>query len=792
MKLPRIFKRKSSIAKRLAWRIILSMTVVFTGILAFILIIIWAFGTVLLVGINFAAMQVSTEKINNVFVTVETAVTNNVPEVKENLGNDKRLYFAQENLLTLNPNIIGSAVAYNPAYGPKKGQPFSPYAYRDSMGIHTKQLTDEKYDYQHQEWYEEPMEQGKGTWSEPYVDKGGGEIPMITYSLPLINNEGDIYAIHTADISLDWLSDLMREMDNNYNEEFFLNDSDNPAYSFIISHEGTFIVHPEQSYVLSKNIQDFFKEKGSAPVVMSGSHNTTTRLFIDNNNKYNVLFYSSIQRTDWTMGVMVPLINIIKPVLYIVGILLVIMILGLIVVALMCRGVIKRITKPLRRFADSADEISKGNFQAELPKIKSKDEMLRLRNSFETMQTSLVRQIEETKIMNEEKGRLEGELHTARHIQMSMLPKTFPPFPERDDLDIYGLLAPAKEVGGDLYDFYIRDEKLFFCIGDVSGKGVPASLVMAVTRSLFRSTSSHENRPSRIINIINDAIARDNESNMFVTFFLGILDLPTGRLRYCNAGHNAPISIKQDKVGFLQVISNIPIGVLTDFQFEEQETWLPHGAAIFLFTDGLNEAENNNHEQFGDGRILAVEQDAYNLSAQEQIDKMTQAVKMHVNGAEQNDDMTMLSIKYVYQHDEQAKSRHLILKNQVEELNKLPEFVDTVCEEAGIDMVLIASLNLALEEAATNVVLYAYGKNEGEVDIEAVYTEKYLKFILTDTGVAFDPTQKEEVDTTLSVEERQIGGLGIHLVRQIMDSVNYERINGKNVLTLIKRLNIQS
>ena len=792
MKLPRIFKRKSSIAKRLAWRIILSMTVVFTGILAFILIIIWAFGTVLLVGINFAAMQVSTEKINNVFVTVETAVTNNVPEVKENLGNDKRLYFAQENLLTLNPNIIGSAVAYNPAYGPKKGQPFSPYAYRDSMGIHTKQLTDEKYDYQHQEWYEEPMEQGKGTWSEPYVDKGGGEIPMITYSLPLINNEGDIYAIHTADISLDWLSDLMREMDNNYNEEFFLNDSDNPAYSFIISHEGTFIVHPEQSYVLSKNIQDFFKEKGSAPVVMSGSHNTTTRLFIDNNNKYNVLFYSSIQRTDWTMGVMVPLINIIKPVLYIVGILLVIMILGLIVVALMCRGVIKRITKPLRRFADSADEISKGNFPAELPKIKSKDEMLRLRNSFETMQTSLVRQIEETKIMNEEKGRLEGELHTARHIQMSMLPKTFPPFPERDDLDIYGLLAPAKEVGGDLYDFYIRDEKLFFCIGDVSGKGVPASLVMAVTRSLFRSTSSHENRPSRIINIINDAIARDNESNMFVTFFLGILDLPTGRLRYCNAGHNAPISIKQDKVGFLQVIPNIPIGVLTDFQFEEQETWLPHGAAIFLFTDGLNEAENNNHEQFGDGRILAVEQDAYNLSAQEQIDKMTQAVKMHVNGAEQNDDMTMLSIKYVYQHDEQAKSRHLILKNQVEELNKLPEFVDTVCEEAGIDMVLIASLNLALEEAATNVVLYAYGKNEGEVDIEAVYTEKYLKFILTDTGVAFDPTQKEEVDTTLSVEERQIGGLGIHLVRQIMDSVNYERINGKNVLTLIKRLNIQS
>ena len=791
MKLPRIFKRKSSISKRLAWRIILSMTVVFTGILAFILIIIWVFGAVLLVGINFTAMQVSAEKINNVFVTVETAVTNNVPEVKENMGNDKRLFFAQENLLTLNPNIVGAVVAYNPNYEPKKGQPFSPYVYRDSTGLHTKQLTGKEYNYQHQKWYQEPLEQGKGVWSEPYIDKGGGEIPMITFSLPLKNNQGDIYAIQTADISLDWLSDLMKEMDNSFNDEFFLNDSDNPAHSFIISSEGTYVVHPNQSYVLNKKIQDFFKEKGPDPIIMSGTRNNIIRLFIGNDNKKYVLFFSSIERTDWTMGVMVPLMNILKPVIYIVGFLLVIMIIGLIIVALMCRGVIHRITKPLRRFADSADEIAKGNFQAELPQIKSKDEMLRLRNSFETMQTSLIRQIEETKTINEEKGRIEGELHTARHIQMSMLPKTFPPFPERDDIDIYGQLAPAKEVGGDLYDFYIRDEKLFFCIGDVSGKGVPASLVMAVTRSLFRSFSSHENRPSRIINTINDAIARDNESNMFVTFFLGILDLPTGRLRYCNAGHNAPISIKQDGVNFLLVIPNIPLGVLTDFQFEEQETWLPHGATIFLFTDGLNEAENNKHEQLGEDRILDIEKDAYNLSPQEQINMMTQAVKIHVNDAEQSDDLTMLSIKYMYQHDEQAKSRHLILKNKVEELNKLPEFVDTVCEEAGIDIALIASLNLALEEAATNVVLYAYGKNEGDVDIEAIYTDKYLKFILTDTGIAFDPTQKEEVDTTLSVEERQIGGLGIYLVRQIMDSVNYERINGKNVLTLIKRLNIQ-
>ena len=793
MKLPRIFKRKSSIAKRLTWRVILSMTVVFTAILAFILFIICIAGFILLLLLNVTAIQVSNERINNVFATVETAVTNNVPEVQENMGNDHRLYFAQENLLVLNPNIVGAAVAYNPNYEPKKGQPFSPYAYRDSTGIHTKQLTDKEYDYQHQEWYQRPIELGEGVWSEPYIDKGGGEVPMITYSWPLINSRGEFYAVQTADISLGWLSDLTKEMDDTYNDHlnWSWNNISEQAYSFIVSREGTFVVHPNEAYVLNKTIQDFFKENAKKSINISDTQKGKSKIFIGKNNNVYIMFYSPIEHTDWAMGVIIPLMNILNPVFYFLTALIVFMAIGLIIVALICRGVIRRITKPLRRFADSADEIAKGNFLVELPKIKSKDEMLRLRNSFETMQTSLVKQIEETKIMNEEKGRIEGELHTARHIQMSMLPKTFPPFPERDDLDIYGQLAPAKEVGGDLYDFYIRDEKLFFCIGDVSGKGVPASLVMAVTRSLFRSSSSHENRPSRVINTINDAIARDNESNMFVTFFMGVLDLPTGRLRYCNAGHNAPIFIKQDKVDFLPVIPNIPLGVVTDFQFEEQETWMPHGATIFLFTDGLNEAENNQHEQLGDERILAVEQDAFNLSPQEQINKMTQAVNKHVNGAEQSDDMTMLNIKYTYQHDEQAKSRHLILKNKVEELNKLPEFVDTVCEEAGIDMALIASLNLALEEAATNVVLYAYGKDEGDVDIEAVYTDKYLKFILTDTGSAFDPTQKEEVDTTLGVEERQIGGLGIHLVRQIMDSVNYERIKGKNVLTLIKRLNTQ-
>lgn len=207
----------------------------------------------------------------------------------------------------------------------------------------------------------------------------------------------------------------------------------------------------------------------------------------------------------------------------------------LVILAFILKIGVRRLTLPLTQFTQAVNEVANGNLQAKLPPVRSKDEMLRLRNSFVTMQRSLEQQMEELKQVNEQKGRIESELRIASNIQRAMLPKIFPPYPDRDDIDIYGQQTPAKAVGGDLFDFYIRDEKLFFCIGDVSGKGIPASLVMAVARSLFRTLSMHEPHPNRIISQMNDRMAEDNELNMFVTLFIGVLDLPTGRLRYCNA-----------------------------------------------------------------------------------------------------------------------------------------------------------------------------------------------------------------------------------------------------------------
>ena len=258
---------------------------------------------------------------------------------------------------------------------------------------------------------------------------------------------------------------------------------------------------------------------------------------------------------------------------------------------------------------------------------------------------SVIKSQKEYNEVNAQKERMQSELQVASAIQMSMVPKIFPPFPHRDDLDMSASLVPAKEVGGDLYDFFIRDEKLHFCVGDVSGKGVPASLLMAVTRTQSRTLATHYDSPSQIVTHINDGMSDLNDNNnMFVTFFCGVLDMKTGVLKYCNAGHNAPY-ILTDAIRELDVKSNLPLGILEGMVYEEQEVTLHYDDALFLFTDGLNEAENASFDQFGDERIRAVLHTR--RDAEHHLKAMQNAVAEFRGEAEQNDDLTMLFIHYL-------------------------------------------------------------------------------------------------------------------------------------------------
>ncbi len=264
------------------------------------------------------------------------------------------------------------------------------------------------------------------------------------------------------------------------------------------------------------------------------------------------------------------------------------------------------------------------------------------------------RNLERLRQLNAEKERIDSELRVANRIQQSMLPKE----EMRDEgLAVRGFLKPAREVGGDLYDYFVRDNQLFFCIGDVSGKGTPAALLMAVTHALFRSTSAHEHNPAHIMQRINETACQDNESNMFVTLFIGVLDLPTGHLSYCDAGHDAPVIMENGRWRMENCNPNLPVGVFDDYTYSLQETQIAPDSTIFLYTDGLTEAMNSEHQQFGLECVKTVLAECDGLQPKKILAAVTDAVRGFVNGTEQSDDLTMLAIHYKPENIKNNKSK---------------------------------------------------------------------------------------------------------------------------------------
>jgi len=675
-------------------------------------------------------LRATRNKIMDIVDQAESAVHNSIWISRWCLDYPDSLAVVSRRIVEENPSVVGSTIALVPGYN--KDLPlYAPYVCRTADGgTELKSLATEEYDYPSQEWFTEPLKYGIGYWSEPYLDEGGGDILMTTYSVPVMDNFGRVAAVLTADVSLDWLTDLIGSL-RVYPD----------AFSVLISREGKIMVSPVEELNMHESIQEFAKgtkDTSSFNVLAKGmlagkSGNVSLK---QSRRERMFVFYAPVEKTGWSMAIAIPDSEIYGEIRRMSLLVTFLMLIGLGMLVLILRSVI--------------------------------------RNQLEFTQ------------LNEKQNQMENELRIGHDIQMSMIPQSLHPFPERKDIDLAAIIVPAKEVGGDLYDFYMREDKLFFCVGDVSGKGVPASLVMAVTRSLFRTLSAHEKSPQRIVTLMNDSMTDMNNNEMFVTFFCGVLDMTTGHLRYCNAGHNPPVIYNGD-VQFLPALPNLPLGVLSGMSFQEQELDLACDDTLFLYTDGVTEAENPMHELFGESRMEAVLRTRRN--AQENLEVMRKAVADFVDGADPSDDLTMLFIHYLNDMQPDETERHLILHNDIQQIPQLAEFIETIAEEIELDQGLAMSLNLALEEAVTNVILYAYPEgSDGLVDIEAIFSREKLKFIISDSGVEFDPTAAPEADVTLGVEDRPIGGLGIYLVRKIMDTVSYERADGKNVLSMTKKL----
>lgn len=578
-------------------------------------------------------------QIDAILDAVEIAVENTAWLVPYRLGSPEFMYSITERMLENNEFICGAAVAFEPNYYPSEGLYFSPYSYRDENGeIKSKQLGNETYDYHYMDWYQIPKLLNAPYWSEPYYDNGGGEMMMTTYSKPLYDEDGKLYAIITADLSLEWLTELVGSI-----QAF------ERSYNLMVSRNASFIVHPDHNLLINETIySSTYGDDDESLKKMQDDmvHCRAGQVLRDKEGGKYFVFYSPVETTCWSVAIVCPRSELYIGVQKLRGLLI---ILGLIMLALMMylsyHG-IRKVVAPVEEFSDVAKKIARGEFNTELPDIQSQDELKDLHDSFEYLQQSLVKYIDELKSTTANKERIESELRIAQGIQMGMLPKSFPAFPERDDITLAAKIVPAKEVGGDLYDFFIQNEKLYFIVGDVSGKGIPASLVMAVTCRLFRSVASYHDNPQDIITSLNESLSDGNESNMFCTAFLGILDLKTGDLKYCNAGHNAPLVIgKSGKVSAIEVTPNLPLGLFPGFTFQGQETRLDRDTVLYLFTDGVNEAENNRMEQFGDDRLVSLLEANATAEAKEIVELTFAEVERHADGANQSDDITVMCIK---------------------------------------------------------------------------------------------------------------------------------------------------
>lgn len=621
------------------------------------------------------------------FGKIQTVVNSMQPLVEYALDDPDAMFAIARHTVESSSRIMGSGIAFKEDYYPQKGHWYEIYVGHQA-GCDTlvaKQVGSAEHDYFQMEWYRSGLAAEKGVWSNPYYDNVGGMSYMMSYAVPIHDENGEVVGVIGADITLDTLAGIVRSI-KPYPHSFCT----------LTAGDGTVLV--------------------AAPASPKGRYK---------------IFTEEIDGTDMIMTVIIP-------------------------------------------YSDMYGRLWQSTIFFVFMALTGILSVFFI--SYRSLQN--LWKLNEVRIKEQH---IEDELAIARDIQQSLLP-TGASASSIPKVDVCGLQIPARFVGGDLYDYYVRGNKLFFCIGDVSGKGVPAALLMAISHSLFRTLSAHDESPESIMKSFNAAINDNNSDMMFITMFLGILDMETGTVRYCNAGHNPPIIIRNGQTEFLATKPSLLLGVEPDATYTSHTLDLAPGDSLFLYTDGLTEAENVRKELFGEERTLKVAAGFRKLTAEEQVKQMREAMQLFVDHAEQSDDLTLLVVR----RTETDTNATLTLNNNINELDRLEPFLEDFFQQNGLAMESLSKIDLALEEALANVIMYAYPEGtEGDVTLSMRVENNAICMEISDGGVPFNPLQQQEADLDVPLEKRKIGGLGIHLIKEIMDSVAYEYREGKNLLKLV-------
>ncbi|MEI6153111.1 MAG: SpoIIE family protein phosphatase [Deltaproteobacteria bacterium] len=597
------------------------------------------------------------EKANSLITAatsrIETilSATQKVPEgiayFLENSPHDEKLLLhLLRTVAEKNPEIYGIAVAFEPFGFKKDSELYAPYFYKEAPGKVGFKYIEKNYNYLYVDAYQIPKELDRPMWSEPYFGEGGGTI-MSSYSVPfykVVNEKRQLAGVVVVDISVETLQDIVSSI------KIF-----RTGYAFLISKNGTFVTHPAKELIMNETIfsvaearndealRDFGQKmvRGESTLLPFKTESAIT-------GKESWMTHVPIKSSGWSLAIVFPYDELIEDITRLNRVVLFLGITGIFLLSLAVIYISRSITGPLEKLARATEEIGKGNLDADLPVIKSHDEVGKLAESFAYMKTALKDYIERLTETTALKERMESELKVAHGIQMSILPKVFPPFPDRQEFDIYATIEPAREVGGDFYDFFLIDsDHLCFVIADVSGKGIPAALFMAVTKTLIKSKATVGLTPDRIIARVNEELCVGNDENMFVTLFCGILNTGTGEILYANGGHNPPLIMrKQGEIVFVHGESHLMVGIMEDASYTTERFVLEPGDCLFLYTDGVTEAMNDKNELFPDDQLKNALHKLHGKPIQETNENIEHEIRHFAQGAPQSDDITMMIIKY--------------------------------------------------------------------------------------------------------------------------------------------------
>ena len=654
-------------------------------------------------------------------------------------------------------------------------------------------------------WYRKAADSGKLAWSQVFEDSFGRGF-AVACGKPVYGPDGTLRAVVSIGSTLDDIGTSATELTIG-----------ETGYALVVDRSGQIImsrnltVDDEGHVVGARNLMNEGNE--SVRDIMRGIASGRSGVsMVEMDGKSLYLAYEPMESIPWGVITVIDVDEVLRPAQEgqariaalsdqagseISGIIITTLLIFAAVMAATMAGAAAfgrtlagRITSPISHLTEEVASISGGDLDKRI-EVKTGDEIETLADAFNQMTASLKTYIHDLTAVTAEKERIGAELNVATQIQHDMLPCIFPAFPERHEFDIYATMDPAKEVGGDFYDFFMVDDThLAVVMADVSGKGVPAALFMVIAKTIIKNQALTGEPLAQVFDRANDQLCENNGEGLFVTAFMGLLDINSGDFTFVNAGHNAPLLRRRGgEYEYLKMDPGFVLAGLEGMRYESDRLRLEPGDTLFLYTDGVTEALDPNEELFGEDRLKAAlnRDEAKELKMNELLPYIRAALRKFADDAEQADDITMLGITY---RGASADGDTLVVPASSDELDRVQAFVDERLDRLDCPMKTRVQIQIAVEELFVNIARYAYVPEQGETVVRCV-TElepKAVTIELRDHGKPFDPLAKADADVTLSADERPIGGLGIYMVKTSMDDVRYIYENGENVLTIYKKI----